>query len=518
MNNFRKRFYLFLKKLKFDSNIYLGIVFVFLLCFSLDYVWYGPGITGDTVHYLTLASKWKNGVVPNHDLYLVGYPYVLSLFSSLFNLSLYKSVYFFQGVLFIINVAFFTLLSKKICKHFDLGVEKSYILILILLSFWNFRLQKVAHADALFFTLFIIYIYVFFIIYEKNKLYAYFGLSFLLSMMVQVKYNAYLLVPFTVMAIFIIKNYNYKSGIKGILVVFPSIVSIYIWKAHNGAFISRLETTNYSEASMFDFISFYKSLGKNFQELGQTILEVLINPVISRLIPNMFTLTFGMIFFLLFVYFFIKTKNAFLKLLLLYVIFYCSAFFIMNSYNGISETNLRTLNTVVFIGLILLFLFLSLSRFLVDKLIYLNIFIMILSVNTLLLSYKWFTNTSKNNNFHNIEFVSNKYNIDYTLPDSLKDNVILTNSPNYLQFPADYSLDIREVFIDKQFSKDAIFVKLSLKELDQLADNLIKEIDGNAVFYFNFPDSENELHLLERLKSSNVRWAKRGVDSYLFYN
>ena len=189
------------------TKIFVFLPILILISLFLDqYISSGNIITGDTVYYLESANTWVKGIRPHSELYLVGYPWIIAMFAKYLKIKIINSVFFFQLALFTVNVIIIINWLIGLSKE---NKNRSYGLILVLSVFfgwWSFRIQRGAHADSLFYMLFVVYLYLVYLITTTKNKYFYFLLAIVLYCIVQVKYNAYLLLPFTTFCFYVINK------------------------------------------------------------------------------------------------------------------------------------------------------------------------------------------------------------------------------------------------------------------------------------------------------------------------
>jgi hypothetical protein len=488
---------------------YIPFGFVIVL-FILDYLLYGNSISGDTERYLRLAARWKEGVVPTSKSYLVGFSWIIAQISLIGNIPLYKSIILFQGVLFLINSAIVYILVQKISKTYNYPVWISGLACVLLAGGWSFRIQKAAHADALFYTCFLAYMLLMYYSTISAKKRIYFLISFVLLIAVTVKYNAYLLLPFTAIAFFINKKKSVNQILLTTLVLIPSVVQILIWRSYNGRFINKLNADHYNKDSI-DFGRVFDSLVTNLNNTGRVFCEWLINPVIARMLPEFLMLFFYSLVFSFCFYIFFKTKNKFTQVVSIYIIIYLVIFIGMSSLNYFTETNHRTLISVGFSLFLLIILTLSEFSF-IKRYIYVPL-VIIVFINSGLLFNKWIFETSRSSSFYNIAKAIKENPDDFDLKEKSTASIVYSNKINYIQVKYDYSLNVIDLEVSKKWFLGR-WVQLSEQEKNNNLKKVINDINNGAVLHINHPEAE-EKEFIKKI-SNHIKPINKGLNSYLF--
>jgi hypothetical protein len=483
-----------------------------IVFFAVDYLLYGPAVAGDTVQYLKMAGRWNNGVVPQSTSYLPGYPLLVSLVADVLQTPLYKAIGYLQGALYVLNCFVLFCLVKKITASHNNPSSFLFPLLLLMCCWWSFRIQKVAHADAFYFSLFLIYLLLLVTILQQGRWVNYLLLSLVLSCMVYIKYNSYILLPFTFVFLLLNGYSNFKQLLLRMSLLIPPVLLILSWKFFNGNFIRQLNTESYQKQAV-NWMLVQKAALTNLSYFGKTLTELFISPVAGRWLSFAAGIAVALCVLGLLGWLFFSSSNKIIKLLSAYVLVYVLSFFVLSSLNYFTETNQRTMITAT-AALVLLFgycwqVYPGWARFM-------PVLLAVFFINTAFQFYKWVTHTSLTNNFTELKKNTGAYPVDYSIPDSLAQKNILATNSDELQFRTNYQLSTQEIFVNRQW-KFGAFVTMNKADVDSLASAISTEIKKGSIFYFNFPQTENDQYLLSVLQTKNHRYAKRGVNSHLFY-
>lgn len=494
---------------KINSSKILFLLFLFqILFFLFDYIINGNSVAGDVLQYFTMAKSFQNGMIPYNEFYLPGYPFVLSKICSVFNLPIYKSAIYFQLLLFLLNIYIVYLLVNNISK----GKENLFFGLILMTSWWCFRIQKSAHADALFYTLFLFYLYLMITLLKSFNLKIYFYLSVILLVITQVKYNAYILLPFTFIWLIYLNRTSILSAFISSFSLLPSVIGILIWKNSNGTFNSRLNSSSFS-SNVFSS-SLINTVWINLKLIFLEISQLFISPFLADRLPDILNLIIGLSVLIGCIFIFIKSNSIILKFLISYFFVYLSGHTIINSFSGFTETNERTLISATVSLVMIVIVLINNSESLLNKRLQLSIVISFF-LFTVMLVVKWLISTSPKNSFYQIQSIVNAYPNDFKIDERFKNRTLYTNKPNYFQLQYDYSLKTVELFVDREW-KYGRWNKINERGIDSLSRLIDSALRKNNIAILNFPESENMKYLIKKLDSCGHSKKNIGTNSVQF--
>lgn len=226
-------------------------------------------------------------------------------------------------------------ISKKLHPN-----DKNYFFTLgsSLLAWWSFRVLGSAHADCLFYVLFLLWLYLF--IWKKDRGIKYFILiSCLSALMVWVKLNALFLVPLLCLWVLISKE---KRWIYVITATIFSWIS-YRWMLPENILDLHLSNQVVLQSNQTSSITLFY---ENFSMWFQVSLGMLLSDLVTQYLPVPLAFLFALSGMVLVLYYLVKFRSNHshftYKLLLVSTVY--SLFFLgFEQWIGYKEINYRTL-------------------------------------------------------------------------------------------------------------------------------------------------------------------------------
>jgi len=471
-----------------------------VVLFLLDFALYGPGISGDTAEYLSLAGDVYNLKFPHSPLYLPGFPVLVGFTAKLLAVKIFQAAILWMALFYLVNLLFLYKITNYFYRLNKISKESSYLLFFIMISWWSFRIQKATHADAMYFCLLILLSYYIIKSFVENSIKNFFIVGLILAFMVVTKYNAYILVSIFGLLI-LLSDYDYKKKLICLsLATLPSIIMIFLWKILNGGFIYALNTNNY-ENKDFAVLDVFKSLYKNISDYGKTLVELVINPIVGRYINDIVGLLIGLSTLLFLVYLASRLRKKKNKLQFAFIIFafiYATSLIFIQSMNLVSEINIRTLITFNFFIFLLIGLFFSSHK---NELFRTALFFILL-FNNFLISTKWLSETSKRNSFKYEYITKNDVVFQNKLfLKSIEDKNVMSNVSEQMMFHINYQKYVKTFKTDRIFYKGK-FEELTQDDLKKIANDLKICIENEGVVVFSNSDSSNDKLILGDLSTN----------------
>ena len=313
----------------------------------------------DTVSYLDMTDRINKGFFPHSDSFSPGYPFLMAMVSKLFSTSEIQTVYTTSFILIFSVFCVLYQLIKSFIDNKDQFSFKSFILVFILLANWLLlKIILTAHADLFFLFLLSLYFlglvkWLFF--EEKNGFYL---LLTTIVLSVWIKYNAIVLVPFSILSIFFYgkkKTIQYAFPIVILLIAF--CCSYALFKQINGTVIQHLQPDSFS-VKISKSIQNLSLLSSNYSLSGKVFLGAVFSKSLELLIPKSVATLFMFVLTFLFIYMLTSTIKRREKenIFLFFSFFYWVIFYALCQYTGWEEINARTLFPSILTMLIWLFL------------------------------------------------------------------------------------------------------------------------------------------------------------------
>jgi 4-amino-4-deoxy-L-arabinose transferase-like glycosyltransferase len=230
------------------KNILLFAILTTIVLFVIDLLVYGPGISGDTAGYLSLAGDVYRGKTPFSPSYLPGFPLLVGLTAKITSIKIVQSASVWIVLFYVLNLIYIRNITRFLNKSGKITSIGSYFLFFVLSSWWSFRIQKATHADAMYFSLLIMLTYYLLKAFQVSKLKYFLITGFVLALMAITKYNSYVIILILGLVILISKIEFKKKIIFLISSLVPSFIMIFIWKIINGRVIYALELNNYENS------------------------------------------------------------------------------------------------------------------------------------------------------------------------------------------------------------------------------------------------------------------------------
>lgn len=486
-------------KILFSRTFLLFSIGITVLLFSLDFILYGSGISGDTPEYLSLAGDVYSLKFPHSPLYLPGFPLVVGFTAKLLSVKIYQAAMIWMGLFYLINLLFLYKITNYFYKLKKISKADSYFLFFIMISWWSFRIQKATHADAMYFCLLILLTYYTIKSFIEHETKYFLLVGLVLSFMVMTKYNSYVLVSIVGLLI-LISNYDFKNKLKYFLLsILPPISMIAIWKILNGGFIYALNTTNY-ENKGFDIVNLLQSLYVNISDFGKTLIELIINPIVGRYLNSGLGFFIGIVAILLLFFLGHKSRNNKLKFTFItFAFLYVLSLILIQSMNLVSEINIRTLITFNFFMFLLIGLFVTSNE---NKLFRIATLLLLL-LNNFLIAGKWLTQTSKKNSFK-YEYVTKNDVVfqDKLFLKSLENKQLMSNVSEQMMFHINYQKYVQTFKTDRMFYKGK-FKELKREDVQKIANDLKQCLENKGVIVFSNSQSANDQIILRDLSTNN---------------
>lgn len=463
------------------KNILLFAIVTTIVLFVIDLLIYGPGISGDTSGYLSLAGDVYKGKAPSSPSYLPGFPLLVGLTAKISSIKIVQAVSLWIGIFYILNLIYIGKTTHYLNKTGKITTIGSYFLFFILISWWSFRIQKATHADAMYYSLLIVFSNYLIKAFQENKSKYFLITGFVLAIMALTKYNSYVLL-FILGLVIIIRKIDFKQKI--IFLIFslvPAFLMIVIWKLINGGFIYALKLNNY-ENSQNNTTEILKTFYLNISQTGNELIETFVNPIFARYINLDFGFFIGFsLIAVLFLALYTFRKSQQEIMFLLFASVYLISVIVIQSLNMVAEINIRTLITLN----LYLFLFLGIYILKNNLKILGGILFILLFTNNVLVELKWLTETSKNNSFKYEYAKNNQFVItDTSFIKSIEDKEVVSNVAESIMFHLNYQKHINKFNSNRIFRKGK-FLAITPEILKQISEKLKLVIEKGGIVIFS---------------------------------
>ncbi len=470
------------------KNILLFAILTTIVLFVIDLLVYGPGISGDTAGYLSLAGEAYKGKTPFSPSYLPGFPLLVGLTAKITSIKIVQSASVWIVLFYVLNLIYIRNITHFLNKSGKITSIGSYFLFFVLISWWSFRIQKATHADAMYFSFLIMLTYYLLKAFQESKLKYFLITGFVLALMAITKYNSYVIILILGLVILISKIEFKKKIIFLISSLVPSFIMIFIWKIINGRVIYALELNNY-ENSPNNTQEILDSFYQNITQTGKEFIETICNPILGRYLnPDAgFCIGFLVLLFLvLALYKFRKSQQE--SMILLFALLYLISVIVIQSLNSVVEINIRTLITFN------LFLFLFVGIYILKNNLKIlgGVLFFLLFSNNVLVEMKWLTETSKNNSFK-YEYIKNNQ---FLITDSLfikniENKEVVSNVAESIMFHLNYQKHINKFNSNRVFRKGK-YLSITPEILNQISEKLKLFIEKGGIVIFSNQMTSND--------------------------
>jgi hypothetical protein len=477
------------------KNILLFAILTTIVLFVIDLLVYGPGISGDTAGYLSLAGEAYKGKTPFSPSYLPGFPLLVGLTAKITSIKIVQSASVWIVLFYVLNLIYIRKITHFLNKSGKITSIGSYFLFFVLISWWSFRIQKATHADAMYFSLLIMLTYYLLKAFQESKLKYFLITGFVLALMAITKYNSYVIILILGLVILISKIEFKKKIIFLISSLVPSFIMIFIWKIINGRVIYALELNNY-ENSPNNTQEILDSFYQNITQTGKEFIETICNPILGRYLnPDAgFCIGFLVLLFLvLALYKFRKSQQE--SMILLFALLYLISVIVIQSLNSVVEINIRTLITFN------LFLFLFVGIYILKNNLKIlgGVLFFLLFSNNVLVELKWLTETSKNNSFK-YEYIKNNQ---FLITDSLfikniENKEVVSNVAESIMFHLNYQKHINKFNANRVFRKGK-YLSITPEILNQISEKLKLFIEKGGIVIFSNQMTSNDKKIYNNL-------------------
>jgi hypothetical protein len=477
------------------KNILLFAILTTIVLFVIDLLVYGPGISGDTAGYLSLAGEAYKGKTPFSPSYLPGFPLLVGLTAKITSIKIVQSASVWIVLFYVLNLIYIRKITHFLNKSGKITSIGSYFLFFVLISWWSFRIQKATHADAMYFSLLIMLTYYLLKAFQESKLKYFLITGFVLALMAITKYNSYVIILILGLVILISKIEFKKKIIFLISSLVPSFIMIFIWKIINGRVIYALELNNY-ENSPNNTQEILDSFYQNITQTGKEFIETICNPILGRYLnPDAgFCIGFLVLLFLvLALYKFRKSQQE--SMILLFALLYLISVIVIQSLNSVVEINIRTLITFN----LFLFLFVGIYILRNNLKILGGVLFFLLFSNNVLVEMKWLTETSKNNSFK-YEYIKNNQ---FLITDSLfikniENKEVVSNVAESIMFHLNYQKHINKFNANRVFRKGK-YLSITPEILNQISEKLKLFIEKGGIVIFSNQMTSNDKKIYNNL-------------------
>jgi hypothetical protein len=481
------------------KNILILAILTTIVLFVIDLLVYGPGISGDTAGYLSLAGDVYIGKAPSSPSYLPGFPLLVGLTAKISSIKIVQAVSLWIGIFYILNLIYIGKTTHYLNKTGKITTIGSYFLFFILISWWSFRIQKATHADAMYYSLLIVFSHYLIKAFQENKSKYFLITGFVLAIMAVTKYNSYVLLLILGLVI-IIRKIDFKQKI--IFLIFslvPAFLMIVIWKLINGGFIYALKLNNY-ENSQNNTQEILDTFYQNISQTGNELIETFINPIFARYINLDFGFFIGFsLIAVLFLALYTFRKSQQEIMFLLFASVYLISVIVIQSLNMVAEINIRTLITLN----LYLFLFLGIYILKNNLKILGGILFILLFTNNVLVELKWLTETSKNNSFKYEYAKNNQFVItDTSFIKSIEDKEVVSNVAESIMFHLNYQKHINKFNSNRIFRKGK-FLAITPEILKQISEKLKLVIEKGGIVIFSNKMTINDKKIYNDLVAHN---------------
>lgn len=483
------------------KNILLFAILTTIVLFVIDLMVYGPGISGDTAGYLTLAGDVYRGKTPFSPSYLPGFPLLVGLTAKITSIKIVQSASVWIVLFYVLNLIYIRNITRFLNKSGKITSIGSYFLFFVLMSWWSFRIQKATHADAMYFSLLIMLTYYLLKAFQVSKLKYFLITGFVLALMAITKYNSYVIILILGLVILISEIEFKKKIIFIISALVPAFIMIAVWKLINGRFIYALKINNYQN-SKISITQIANTFYTNISQTGKEFIETICNPILGRYLnPDVgFCIGFLVLLFLvLALYKFRKSQQE--RMILLFALLYLISVIVIQSLNCVVEINMRTLITFN------LFLFLCIGIYIVNsnlKILGIVLFFL-LFFNNISMEIKWLTQTSKNNCFKNEYANQNQYVItDSSLIKTIDGKEVVSNVAESLMFHHNYQIKIEKFNANRIFRKGK-FLTNTPEIRTQVAEKLKKIIEKGGIVIFSNSMTANDTIIYNNLVAQKYK-------------
>jgi hypothetical protein len=398
-----------LLNLAYKEFYFKRIVFLFLsilgLGFSLLFFLRGPAISYDTVIYLGLASKAKEGAFPVSGDYSPGYSLLIGSLAKVLPQSLDTIAIGLQLVMGLIFCGLMALLYQRIWSTKDTA-SRMYSLIvgaMTISSWWVWERLLYAHADMFFLLLSAAIWFLLTKWHDSGHIRFFIMAGSLAVCSIWVKYNALVFIPFFAVFPFFYFGFSRKAWI-GLPFSILMILAYWAFKSLNQGVIGYLETDSIRKISLL-YPGAFETWLVNLANGGRALIEVFFSRIFSSLLKYHYYVLFllGLGFFACWEAMRSFSKQSLIEVYALWVIGYLLSFLILQQLVDHQETNTRTLShaAVLLVPILLVRLYQWRKRFAFGILLF-----MFLAQLTYLVhaSRLWYQKGPATSFYHAIEF------------------------------------------------------------------------------------------------------------------
>lgn len=335
-----------MSKKYFSEGMQVGLKFMVLVLMAVSavsYSLYGPYFSPDTVNYFHFSihffinNPWK-------EIYSPVYPFLLHCLDSLPFLSLFTAANFLVLIQYVLGLFFLVQLATNISNNHQFGSKGRLTLVLLFMTtyhtWWSFRIISWAHADAFFYSLLIAWAYYLAKYCQTNTLKNRLVFSFLGAILIWVKLNGLILVPYFILLLLLDKK---KS--RWLIPLFFIAVSFFIYRI---VFPKNLLEASYQSSPIFN-VSLQKNLeitGNNLAEFFKVTLGFFLSDVATATLPHFLAILGGFLTLILLILLArkeIKKGKGLLSLLILFGLVYLLCLLAFQQMALFEEINYRTL-------------------------------------------------------------------------------------------------------------------------------------------------------------------------------
>jgi hypothetical protein len=300
-------------------NVGLGIMLMLLIAATgISYVFYGPYYSPDTVNYFQFSENLFDQS-PWSAIYSPFYPFLLHCLSLLPFQSLFRAAHYLILGQYALDLYFLYLLARITSQYYRFNLKSRFTFTLLILlvfhSWWSYRMVTWAHADALLYTLLIAWFYFMANYLLKASTINLLVSSILAAVMIWVKLNALVLVPFYVLWLFVDKN-----KLQWLIPLFFTLLSYAVY----GLWFPKNVLDNAyppsSSVNLFQMESF-SVLWNNLATLFQTVLGFFASDAVTFYIPQPVAGAGGILLILSLIYIAYKEWKKGARLSLLFLLF-----------------------------------------------------------------------------------------------------------------------------------------------------------------------------------------------------
>jgi hypothetical protein len=256
----------------------------------VSYAIYGPYYSPDTVNYFNFSrhlseeSRWIS-------IYSPAYPFLLNSLT-MAGISWFKAAQVLILLQYGLSSYFLYRWAKITTTHYHISHNNQIsflaLLLLVVHSWWSFRILTWAHADSVFYCLLVIWTYFLSLHYLQKSFMALLVLSLVSASMIWVKLNALALIPFYALLIALDKDRNRWLAPFGVT---TASYFCYRYITHY-QFLNVGALDNESPTGLLSAESLHL-LANNLAELLKTTVGFFLSDVITAFIPHTFAILGG---------------------------------------------------------------------------------------------------------------------------------------------------------------------------------------------------------------------------------